>query len=201
MTDDTKAARRANGRKVTAALALMVSVAPLTFYAYDVERNVATRPALRRACETIRRELPVVLAPELLRAVIGEVEGPAFGRTIVGWFDRDCRDTDARLAFWRWNLGVRVPLRREPGEEARVHAALGHADERCPQVVRQMLTELPGTRTQAQLDDGIRELCVPLTRSVRLLGRRPTDAVSAWDHAAMLVALAGELTRLESHTH
>jgi hypothetical protein len=198
---DEKAARRANTRKVTLALLLMTSVVPFTFYAYDIERNVATRPPLRRACETIRRDLPGRMAPDLLETLFGPADGPFVARTITGWLERDCRDTDARLDFWVWNLGVKIPMHHDAAEDARMRRAFTHAEESCPAIVSQMLHELPWHTGTSQASEGVRQICEPMTHTFRVLGERPNEPVSAWDHAALLSALASELERLDSHTH
>lgn len=196
-TPPAGAPRARNGRRVTAILALMISVIPLSLYAYNLERNVSARRILDKACREVRAARDARLAPELV-ATLFEGDAPLVTAALRESVDRPCDEAASRLALWRWNLRVTYAIPRDPEKVAQLGAALDRAQVRCPQVMMQAFDELPGQVDAARSAEAAREACAPLEQAARELSFIPEERYSAWQWASRMAAVARTLEPVDA---
>ena len=206
MTDDASAkptpprATAANARKVTAILALMSSVVPLSLYAYDVERNVHARRVLEKACREVREETDARLSPDLVRTLF-EGDAPVVLAALHESVERPCSEARERLSFWQWNILRPYALPRDPAQVARLTAALDRAKARCPQLMAQAFAEMPGHVDPARSAAAAAEACAPLDEGARKLSFIPEERYNAWQWASRMAAVAESLRQPERAAH
>lgn len=179
-------------RKVTAFAALLIVPVSLALYAYDIERNLAARDTLTKACRELREYREAQLPEELL-ATLFEHDAPFVLSAIRESVDRPCDETTTRLTFWRWNLGVRYGLARDPARAARLATALGRADVRCPAIMMQAFEELPGHVDPTRSARAAARACAPFGPLAHTLSFIPTERLTAWQWASRLAAVARSL--------
>jgi len=186
-----------NGRRVTAILALMISVVPLSLYGYNLERNISARRILDKACREVRAARDARLGPELV-ATLFESDAPLVIAALRESVDRPCDEADARLAPWRWNLRVTYAIPRDPQKVAQLGAALDRAQERCPRLMMQAFAELPGQVDAARSTEAATKACAPLEQAARELSFIPEERYSAWQWASRLAAVARTLEPVDA---
>jgi hypothetical protein len=190
-------ARAANRRKVTAILALMFSVVPVSIYAYNIERNVRARKILDRACGEVRAARDAHLSGELIPTLF-EGDAPVVRAALRESIDRPCDEADARLFVLRVNLRDKYALARTPARAAEVRAVLERAETRCPALMAQAFDELPGNVPPERLAARAEEACKPIVRAARELTFVPEERYSAWQWAARMAAVADSLRSLDA---
>jgi hypothetical protein len=169
----------------------MLLVVGSGLYLYNSERNLRTQKSLDRACRQLEAELDDGrLSLPALTHVYREDAGlvAAAARRNL---DRQCEATRGRLAWWRWNVGIRYTLVQPEAERARVEAAVARAEAYCPDVMAQFVRELPGRRqrTPEDAERAVREACLPVVAGLRELAVAPAEPYLAWDWASRLVAV------------
>jgi len=186
-----------NGRRVTAILALMISVVPLSLYGYNLERNISARRILDKACREVRAARDARLGPELV-ATLFESDAPLVIAALRESVDRPCDEAAARLAPWRWNLRMTYAIPRDPQKVAQLGAALDRAQERCPRLMMQAFAELPGQVDDARSAEAATKACAPLEQAARELSFIPEERYSAWQWASRLAAVARTLEPVDA---
>jgi len=189
--------RARNGRRVTAILALMISVVPLSLYAYNLERNVSARRILDKACREVRAARDERLSSEMI-ATLFESDAPMVIAALRESVDRPCDEAAARLAPWRWNLRVTYAIPRNPQKVAQLGAALDRAKERCPRLMMQAFDELPGQVDPARSAEAAAKTCAPLEQAARELSFIPEERYSAWQWASRMAAVARTLEPVDA---
>jgi hypothetical protein len=180
------------GRRALVTGVLLTGVGLLAVYGYNVERNLRARRTLETACREVREARDTLLPEELVRTLF-EYDAPFVLGAIRESIERPCVETDARLAFWRWNLGVSYALPREPARAARLGAALERARLRCPELMMQAFRELPGHVEPARSASMARETCAPFGPLAQRLSVVPSERLTAWQWADRIASVARAL--------
>ena len=181
------------------AAAILVVGAALT-YGYNVQRNVAGGAQLHTACASIRHSIDQRMKPASLAML---VEDPAaLARDLRAEIDAPCVAIEPRLAWWRWNLGVVVPVPRDPARAARMEAARVAMIPRCVPVVRRMLdaSNLTGASPEA-LDAQSRDSCDEIAGSLSSPTNDAGPPSAVWEWPDRLSALARSLTTEPAADH
>lgn len=191
---DAKPSRPAgmNGRKVTAILALMICLVPLSIYAYNLERNISARRTLTKVCPEIRAARDARLSSELVTTLF-ESDAPFVREALQQSVDLPCNEAMKRLDLWRWNIRMRYALPRDPVKTARLNAALERAKHRCPQIMMQAFAEMPGHVDPARSAQEAAEACAPLEQAARELSFIPEERYDAWEWSSRMAAVARSL--------
>lgn len=178
---------RTKRRAVIAAIAAIA----LT-YGYNVQRNLDGGAQLHGACASIRRSIDERMKGDSLSMLL---EDPAaVTRDLRAEIDSPCVTIEPQLAWWRWNLGRRVPIPPDPARAARLEAARVAMIPRCIPVVHRLLdsSNLTGSSPEA-LEVQARATCDEIAGSLRSPTSEPGPPVPVWDWPDRLTALARSL--------
>lgn len=173
--------------------ALVAFAAVALTYGYNVQRNVAGGAQLHTACSSIRRSIDERMKPASLAMLVDDPA--ALARDLRAEIDAPCVTIEPRLAWWRWNLGARVPIPPDPARAARLEAARVAMIPRCIPVVRRMLdaSNLTGASPES-LDASARDSCDEIAGSLSSPTSEPGPPIPVWDWPERLSALARSLS-------
>ena len=176
--------------RIRAAVAAVAAIA-LT-YGYNVQRNLDGGAQLHAACTSIRRSIDERMKADSLSMLLEDPAGVA--RDLRAEIDAPCVTIEPQLAWWRWNLGRRVPIPPDPARAARLEAARVAMVPRCIPVVHRLLdsSNLTGSSPEA-LEVQARATCVEIAGSLRSPTSEPGPPVPVWDWPDRLTALARSL--------
>jgi hypothetical protein len=161
-------------------------------YGYNVQRNVSGGAQLHAACASIRGSIDERMKASSIAQLVDDPA--ALARDLQAELDAPCVVIEPRLAWWRWNLGVRVPIPPDPVRAARLEAARVAMIPRCVPAVRRMLdaSNLTGASPEA-LDARSREACDGIADSLRSPTSELGPPIPVWDWPDSLSALARSL--------
>ncbi len=178
--------------KVTAALGLLVLSIVVTFYAYNIERNLRTRKTLARTCGLIEAALSEDFSENSLSPVYEE--DTAFVRErMAASLHTMCTTTDHALAFWHWNGSGSMDIERDAASETRLARIFDEVHTKCPGILATAMAGMPGDQDHERGLEYGRNFCEPLERRVRAIASIPDTGYSAWDWAARLNAIAHDI--------
>ena len=176
-------------RKATVVVAVLTGLVPLALYAYNVERNLEARRTVEKACGELREYRDTLLPEELVRTLF-EYDASVVLAALRESVDRPCDETTARLASWRWNLGVSYALPRDRARATRLAAALERAKVRCPPLMMQAFDEMPGRVDPVRSARLARETCAPFGSLAAKLSSIPSERLTAWQWAERIASMA-----------
>ncbi len=172
---------------------MLAAVAAVTLtYGYNVQRNRDGHAQLESACASIRRSIDERMKGDSLSMLLDDPA--ALARDLRAEIDAPCVAIEPQLAWWRWNLGRRVPIPPDPARAARLEAARVAMIPRCIPVVHRLLdsSNLTGSSPEA-LEVQARATCHEIAGSLRSPTSEPGPPVPVWDWPDRLTALAQSL--------
>jgi hypothetical protein len=173
--------------------AVIAALAAITLtYGYNVQQNREGQAQLHAACTSIRRSIDERMKVDSLSMLLDDPA--AVARDLRAEIDAPCVTIEPQLAWWRWNLGRRVPIPPEPGRAARLEAARVAMVPRCIPVLHRLLdsSNLTGSSPEA-LEVQARATCDEIAGSLRSPTSEPGPPVPVWDWPDRLTALARSL--------
>jgi hypothetical protein len=183
---EEKRGRRRGNIALLAILALIF----LGIYGGNSAQNVRAQRRVRAACATIRAGEKRYLENDAVRFVFGG-HFDELARDLEDELDAQCGYLDARLSWWRWNVGAYVTLPVDEPRRARKREAFAEAERRCPVVLRTSLEALKIQDKEIASTSG--QVCSLLTLA-RQKNEIPSKPVLAWEWPGVLEPLAKALT-------
>ena len=157
-----------------------------------MKRNLDGGAQLHRACASIRRSIDERMKLDSLGILLDDPA--AVARDLRAEIDAPCVTIEPELAWWRWNLGARVPIPPDPARAARLEAARVALIPRCVPAMARLLdaSNLTGSSPEA-LEAQARSTCDEIAGSLRSPTSDAGPPIPVWDWPDNLTALARSL--------